>query len=93
MTELHATATLKDSAFKTLADSFATSYNNTIAIDQQHRITWISKGYRQFLGLSHNPVGEPITRYIHNSFFYPESPTVENRYCWNCYGSNNSGHW
>lgn len=68
MTELHATATLKDSAFKTLADSFATFYSNTIAIDQQHRITWISKGYRQFLGLSHNPVGEPITRYIHNSF-------------------------
>lgn len=68
MTELNATAALKESAFKTLADSFATFYSNTIAIDQKHRITWISQGYQNFLGLEHSPIGEPITRYIHNSF-------------------------
>lgn len=55
-------------AFNVLADSFETFYGNAIAIDTQHRVTWISEGYRRFLEIDHDPTGHLITRYIQHSY-------------------------
>ena len=64
-------------AFKVLADSFETFYGNAIAIDTAHKITWISDGYRKFLGIDHDPAGQPITRYIQNSYLPKVADTGE----------------
>jgi len=59
---------VKESALQMLAESFGTFYEYAIAVDTRHRITWISEGYREFLGLNYEPLGEPIKRHIPNSF-------------------------
>lgn len=59
---------VKESAVQMLAESFGTFYEHAIAVDTQHRITWISEGYRKFLGLDYEPLGEPIKRHVPNSF-------------------------
>jgi transcriptional regulator with PAS, ATPase and Fis domain len=51
-----------------LAESFGTFYEHAIAVDTNHNITWISEGYQRFLGLDYEPLGEPVTRHVHNSF-------------------------
>ncbi|MEP1214818.1 MAG: sigma 54-interacting transcriptional regulator [Marinobacter sp.] len=58
---------VKESAVQMLAESFGTFYEHAIAVDTDHRITWISEGYRTFLGLDHEPLGEPIIRHVPNS--------------------------
>ncbi|WP_349343204.1 sigma 54-interacting transcriptional regulator [Marinobacter sp. MMG032] len=59
---------VKESAVQMLAESFGTFYEHAIAVDTRHRITWISEGYRKFLGLNYEPLGEPIKRHVPNSF-------------------------
>jgi len=59
---------VKESAVQMLAESFGTFYEHAIAVDTRHRITWISEGYRKFLGLDYEPLGEPIKRHVPNSF-------------------------
>lgn len=59
---------VKESAVQMLAESFGTFYEHAIAVDTRHRITWISEGYRKFLGLEYEPLGEPIKRHVPNSF-------------------------
>lgn len=51
-----------------LAESFESFYEHSMSIDSEHNITWISEGYQRFLGMDHSPVGEPVTRYVPNSF-------------------------
>lgn len=59
---------VKESTVQMLAESFGTFYEHALAIDKSHNITWISEGYRRFLGLDHAPLGEPVTKYVTNSF-------------------------
>lgn len=59
---------VRESAVQMLAESFGTFYEHAVAIDCDHRITWISEGYQRFLGLDHSPLGEPIIRHVPNSF-------------------------
>lgn len=51
-----------------IAQSFEDIYEHAVAIDSNKRISWISEGYMQFLGIPHDPIGEPITRYVPYSF-------------------------
>ncbi|WP_417568099.1 sigma-54 interaction domain-containing protein [Marinobacter sp.] len=59
---------VRESAVQMLAESFGTFYEHAIAVDTDHKITWISEGYLRFLGLDYEPLGEPITRHVTNSF-------------------------
>ncbi|MDX1558343.1 MAG: sigma 54-interacting transcriptional regulator [Marinobacter sp.] len=59
---------VRESAVQMLAESFGTFYEHAIAVDTNHNITWISEGYLRFLGLDYEPLGEPVTRHVPNSF-------------------------
>ena len=63
---------LKQQALNYFQSSFEHFYDHAIAVDRLSCVTWISDSYAQFLGLSHDPVGAPITDILPNSFM----PTV-----------------
>lgn len=59
---------LRQHAMHMLAESFSTFYEHAVAVDREHRITWISDSYCRFLGLDRPPIGELITHHVENSF-------------------------
>lgn len=59
---------LREHFLSFLQRSFETFYQDTIAVDRNGIINWISDDYYQFLGLNESPLGKHITDVIPGSY-------------------------
>jgi len=65
---LFASEAMRERFFSYLQRSFETFYQDTIAVDRQGIIKWISDDYCRFLGLAEPPLGKHITDVIPGSY-------------------------
>ncbi|KEA63985.1 Sigma-54 dependent transcriptional regulator [Marinobacterium lacunae] len=64
----HISKVVRERFFSYLQRAFETFYQDTIAVDRQGIINWISDDYCRFLGLSEPPLGRHITDVIPGSY-------------------------
>ncbi len=67
-TNRFASDALREHFLSFLQRSFETFYQDTIAVDRNGIINWISDDYYQFLGLTESPLGKHITDVIPGSY-------------------------
>ncbi|WP_246589916.1 sigma-54 interaction domain-containing protein [Marinobacterium ramblicola] len=64
----HISKAVRERFFSYLQRAFETFYQDTIAVDRQGIINWISDDYCRFLGLAEPPLGKHITDVIPGSY-------------------------
>ncbi len=59
---------IKKQALSFFTESFEQFYENSIAVEANCRVTWISESYYHFLELTSSPIGQPISTIIPGSY-------------------------